>query len=190
MGEVDKTLSLLPAIAAHVASLFPELEDRSIAVSEVEPFDAKSNVPTLPMAFTALVSETNIGSARTGGRITLQDDVLIQFLFPPVRYTRMVDKAQTPFFAYYDYEIIRDRMLAGFQNWRTPRGGAVIFQSMDLDSDSYTVAIAFRFRTNEEWCPPSQLPDATVSIVSLKLCIPKGNPCCDEVSNENDQGQS
>ena len=111
---------LIVALAALVAEAFPELGGRSIAVSEVDPFNNKTSVPTLPIAFSALVGEQAV-QPENGGRTKLSSDVLLQFVFKPVKYTRE-DGAATPFFAFYDYEAIRDRLLTALNGWRTPAG--------------------------------------------------------------------
>lgn len=146
----------LPALAKAIAEWFPELEGRSIAVSEVEPFSDKTNVPTLPLAVVALVTENNTEAGGNGStRVKLADDILVQFIHEPVKYSRD-NGATTPFFAFYDYEAVRDRVLQGIRNWRTPRDGGLSYRSLDLDVDEFAVYIAIRLRTEENWCPPKK----------------------------------
>ena len=145
---------LIQALARAVAEWFPELGGRSIAVSEVDPFSDKTNVPTLPIAVTALVSENNANASPTGGntRIQLEADILVQFIFEPVKYQRE-DGQDSPFFAFYDYEALRDRLIIGLRDWRTPRGGAISYRALDVESDEFAVYLAFRLRSSETWAP-------------------------------------
>lgn len=177
----------LVALAESLAEWFPELEGRALAVSEVDPFGNKTNVPTLPVAVVALVGESNAQSTGRGSaRIEIQDDILIQFIFEPVKYKNEGGQ-DTPFFAFYDYENIRDRLIVGLRNWSTPRGGGVVFNTLDVESDEYAVYIAARLRTTENWCPPPDPTEAAacespllapVVDISAKWFTPKG--CCPE----------
>lgn len=149
MEEYEPTI---PALAAELALWFPEMEGRFIAVSEIEPFDNATNVPTLPIGFVALVTEKGTGS----GSITLDDDILVHFAFEPVKY-KTPDGADTPFFAFYNYEPTRDKLLTFTQNWRTPRGGGLLFKSMDVEATPFAVYITFRFSAPFKWCVPEAL---------------------------------
>lgn len=117
---------VIVALAEAIAIWFPDLGGRSIAVSEVDPFGDKTNVPTLPLAVTALINETAVQSSNGGGKITLSDDIVVQFIYASVKYNRQ-DGAVTPFYAFYDYEAIRDRLLTNIHSWRTPRNGGIQF---------------------------------------------------------------
>lgn len=149
---------LILDLAEKIAEWFSELNGRSIAVSEVDPFDDKTNIPTLPLAFTALVSESAEQPVNGGGSITLTQDLLIQFMHAPVKYNR-VDGAVTPFYAFYDYEGLRDRLVNFMHSYRTPGNGGVQYRSMDVDSSEYAVHITFRFRATEKWVRPE--PDSS-----------------------------
>lgn len=175
----------IPSLAKAIAEWFPELEGRSIAVSEVEPFSDKTNVPTLPLAVVALVTENNSTPSSNGAtRITIEDDILVQFIFKPVKYNRE-GGAETPFFAFYDYEAIRDKLLAGLKNWRTPRQGSIGFRSLDVESDEFAVYIAIRLRTSENWCKPDadtkpcdMLVPAPIISIKARMYEPPGR-CTD-----------
>lgn len=176
---------LLPALARQLNVWFPELEGRALAVSEVEPFDNKTNVPTLPVAVVAMISGTNTNAgAGAGGnaQVTLADDLLVQFVYEPVKYKRE-DGADTPFYAFYDYESTRDRLITGLKGWRTPRGGSVSYVSLEVESDEFAVYMAFRLRTSERWCQPVEPPnpcDPTANpVVDIKLRWDTPPPCCE-----------
>jgi hypothetical protein len=163
-------MRLIPAVAAAIAVHFQELGGRSIAVSEVDPFDGKTNVPTLPLAITALVGEEGTQSENGGGKIELTSDILVQFLFDPLKYKRQ-DGADTPFFAFYDYEALRDRLLEMAVDWTSPRGGRLAYRSLDVESDEFGVSIAFRLRIKEQWCRPKADVPSPVVIIS-SMCAP------------------
>lgn len=178
---------LILDIAEKIAECFPELNGRSIAVSEVDPFDDKTNIPTLPLAFTALVSEAAEQSVNGGGSITLTQDLLIQFMHAPVKYNR-VDGAVTPFYAFYDYEGLRNRLVNFMHGYRTPGNGGVQYRSMDVESSEYAVHITFRFRATEKWVRPelessggldfSQHEPFELQIVT-QVSQPRSNKPCD-----------
>ena len=186
--EQEKTVRpkpLLLDMADNLAEWFPEVNGRSIAVSEIEFIDDRSNLPTLPIIATALVTEQGQQS-QTGGKITINDDVLIHFIFEPVKYTR-ADGGDTPFYAFYDYERIRDTLLEHMQNYRTPRGGSLAYRTMDVESDERAVYIAFRFMTEEKWCPTGPGPESGVLDISFCMYPPKSLECdcCEEKEIEN-----
>jgi len=149
MGEVTATL---PALAAVVGEAFPELEGRAIAVSEIDLFRDKTLMPTLPVATVALVKETSSQAAH-GGAITLTSDILVHFIFDPVKYT-LSDGADSPFFAFYDYETIRDRLLHALEGWRTPKNAPIAYSALDVESTELAVYLTFRFQVTEYWCDP------------------------------------
>lgn len=167
---------LLVALAAKVAETFPELGGRCIAVSEVEPFNSKSNVPTLPVAFTALVAEAATQSAR-GGPIEISSDILLTFIYAPQKY-QMEDRRDSPFFAFYDYESIRDRFLEMAVDWASPGGGSISYRSLDVESDEFGVWITLRFNILERWCRPQGQKALELTILS-RLAAPScpETPC-------------
>lgn len=173
----------LVALSEAVAEWFPELEGRAFPVSEVDPFNNKTSVPTLPVAVVALVGEANGQATGSGSsRIEIQDDVLVQFIFKPVKYQRE-DGQDSPFFAFYDYENIRDRFILGLRQWRTPRGGSVTFNTLDVESDEFAVYIALRLRTSENWCPPpaeETCEPQPVPVVDIAFKVYPDKGCCPE----------
>ncbi|MGL5734763.1 MAG: hypothetical protein ACRCYS_07845 [Beijerinckiaceae bacterium] len=172
MEEIKKPL--LIALSEAVALNFPELGGRAIAVSEVDPFDGKTNLPTLPIAFSALVAENATQSANGGGAIDITSDILLTFIFEPKRYQRQ-DGLDSPFFAFYNYEALRDRFLEMAVNWESPGGGKISYRSLDVESDPYGIWISLRFSIRERWCrPKGELP--LPMVFSIKLEVPSGCP--------------
>lgn len=149
---------LIVRLAADIAKWFPSLEGRSIAVSEISVFQDRAHVPTLPLAAVALIREKGKQSKHGGSQIELNDEIIVQFMFKSQKYLRE-DGSESPFFAFYDYESLRDELLRHTVQWRTPRGGSISFQSLDINSDEMAVLISMIFETNEKWCSPP--PEAT-----------------------------
>lgn len=182
--QVTAPEPLLPALARALGEWFPEVEGRAIAVSEVDFFDDRSNLPSLPLVATALVTEQG-QQGQHGGNINLRDDVLIQFFFEPEKYKR-ADGRDTPFYAFYNYEVIRDKLLTRLQQWRTPRNGSLSYQTMDVESDERAVIITFRFLTTEKWCPVSPAQEALEVTISACVLEPEAKVCCEEEEPQKD----
>lgn len=185
----------LPALAKAIAETFPELEGRSIAVSEVDPFDKSTNIPTLPIAVVALVGETGDGSKVPN----LTDDILVHFVFEPVKYKKE-DGKDSPFFAFYDYETLRDRMLSLARNWTSPRGSILRYRSLDVESDEFAVYIAMRFGMETRWCEPEELAAKPVPFVITTSVLGAAGKCpprecpepedpCDAARKRNPHGR-
>lgn len=140
---------LLPALAAAVAGWFPDLGGRSIAVSEAQ--ITADNVPTLPLAMLALLDEeSDQRTARSNAPATLTERLMLQFWIAPERYKR-ADQSESPFWAFYNYEPLRDRLLAELAIWCSPRGGRVVYRRMDIESDALAVVISFTLTHEFEW---------------------------------------
>jgi hypothetical protein len=194
MTEENRTL---PHLAATIAQYFEELEGRAVAVSEVDPFDKNTNIPSLPIAVVALVGEQGTGR----NTLELVDDVLVQFVFHPVKYKR-ADGNDSPFFAFYDYEDLRDRFIAMLQNYTSPKGARFYYRSLDVESDEYAVYIAIRLTGELSWCLPEHLapqPNPAGFTVGLRMqpppskCAPTECPAlpdpCDAARRENPHGR-
>src|SRR5262245_5007368 len=111
MEEVIMPLSM-PEIAAEVAKLFPELEGRAIAAMDYE--ISEEHVPTWPLAV-VVAGAVGVGSNnwRNGsGNMEIYDDFQIEFWLKPERY-KTKDGGESPFWAYYDYPSMLNRLLAG-----------------------------------------------------------------------------
>lgn len=179
------TPRLLPSLAQAISGWFPELNGRALAVSEVAPFKDKTNVPSLPLAIVALVSEKASESKHGINGLQTKSDVLVQFVYESQRYKDSTGINDTPFYAYYDYESVRDRFLSGLTNWRTPRGAVVAFNALDVESDEYAVYISIRLSVSEKWCDQSEDYDpcaATIeptTNISFAIVAPKSD-CCND----------
>lgn len=166
----------IQALARKLAEWFPELGGRSIAVSEVDPFDNQTNVPTLPLAIVALVSEAGQQGTNGQRRIEITDDLLVQFMFKPEKYDRS-NGQKTPFYSFYDYEGYRDRLLMGLQGYRSPSGGGFSYRRLDVESDEFAVYLSFRLSCNYTWCPPDVETEGGPFPVAFDAKLLYPSPC-------------
>lgn len=163
---VTDTRDFLEKAAAAIAEWFPELGGRAFAVSEVDPFDNKTNIPTLPVAVVALVRETYNHNWR--GRTTEFDFItnfVVEFMLPPSRIQR-ANGSETPFWSFYDYKKIRDGLLSNFPKWE--HGGGIEFVSMDQEADPLAVYISFSFNRHARWCAD---PEEDPKPVPVTFCL-------------------
>ena len=181
-------MALLVEVAKLIADEIPEVEGRSFAVSEVMPFNKDTIVPKLPISVTALLNENGTQSRNGGGKIELTDRVLIQFLFNPVKYKDSEDR-DLPFFAFYDYEPLRDKVLTLLHGWRSSRNVGLSFRSLDVESDDHAVYIAMTFEAVDQWCPHEQEAAGTIRQIQTNILTPKSvyDPDADECQ-EADNG--
>lgn len=174
------TTSLIPSLATELAKWFPEMGGRFIAVSEIEPFDNVTNVPRLPIGFVALLDETGKGD----GNVELTDDIVVHFSFEPVKY-KSSDGQDTPFYAYYDFEPVRDKLLTFTRQWRSPRGVKLSYRSLVVDANEYAVTLLFRFNATVRWCEPEELAAKPVEFdITTRVCAPKSTVPCIKPSPE------
>lgn len=139
---------MLVDFAANVAKWFPELNGRSLAVSEAA-VDAE-NVPTLPIAMVALESEVAEHNVASNGNIRITNNFVLQFWFAPERYKS--EQGESPFWAFYDYERWRQRLLRNILKYRTPVKERVRYRSMTIESDPLAVIMEFKLSTQFDYC--------------------------------------
>lgn len=166
----------LVALARAIGEWMPELGGRSIAVSEAE--ITAENVPTLPLAMVALQKETAEYSVRNNGNPTIKEDILVQYWVKPARYRRG-DGSESPFWSFYDYASVRDRLLGAAFQWRSPRKARIKYLSMDIEAEQLAVVLTFRFEHEFVWCPPDPPgtpPCEAPEVCTLSWCISPGPP--------------
>ena len=144
--------TLAQQIAARVSELFPELNGRSIAVSEIEPFKDKREVPTLPIAVVALVNGTGVQDDHGGGRVTMTDSFVIEFIVHSERYK--TDGKVLPFYSFYNYEKVRNRLLSGLRSWTNDCNIGVSYKGIGVESDQFAVYITITVSMTFDWCDP------------------------------------
>lgn len=170
MEEVKQHPEFLPELATLVALWFPSLKGRAVAVTEIEV--TKENRPTLPLAVLALHREEAQHNQKGNKDPDLTDDFIVEFWLPLIRYKDTKSGAESPFWAYYPFEAIRDRLLTkmleasrNHQNW------GIRYISMDVAADADAVILTFRFSRNYTWCPDDDETDTGDPIeVTLSLC--------------------
>ena len=173
----------LPALAKDLSELFPELAGRVIAVSDV--MVDPNNLPTLPVCMLALrkAVPAKVTSPR---RPTIEEHFVVEFWYAPQRYTR--NGADTPYWAFYDYDTLQERVLTLTNDWISPRGSMLVFKGFTVDVNEYAVAICFQFvhtfyhcdySPSQECVPPAPATDGIPFVVKATV-TPHSDPCCDD----------
>lgn len=182
--NVEGANGTLPRLAESIKEWFPELEGRSLAVTEIEV--TKENIPTLPICLVGLVGEK--GNPVKGSRRTEPEDtVVVQFWMHPERYKAA--NGETPFWGYYDYEQLRNRLLTGLLDWKSPWGEFLYYDTLDIEADALAVVISFHFKHKFVFCPPARAADAKISI-GFSICYTPANFCPeDQTTEESDPCQ-
>jgi hypothetical protein len=139
----------LPALAEEIAKWFPELEGRAVAVAEAEV--TPENMPTLPLCMVALAKDTPDHNPRSNRGPTIGDDIVVQFWFKTAKYP-LSGGGESPFWAYHDFEEIRDRFIGVIVDWVTPRNFKLQYRGMDVEADQFAVVISFQVRHEFVWC--------------------------------------
>lgn len=177
-------MAFLEDVAAIVGDEFSvELEGRSYAVSDAE--ITEQNVPTLPVAMVALNVETAQHAWQGNSSPTIQDDFLIEFWLKNERY-RKEDESESPFWAFYDYEAIRDKLLNRLiEESHKREDWGIQYVSMDLNVNPYSIILTFRLNRNYKWCRPDVEGDEPKPYkVLLKLC--PAEDICDPCEQEKE----
>jgi hypothetical protein len=172
---LDKTkveTRFLPALAAAIAEWFPELGGRSLAVSNVE--ITKANVPTLPLVMVAFArSESNQPARSFTNEFTVADFIVVDFWLEPDQIRR-TDGTATPFWNYYPYEEIRDRLLTYMARWQGPHDEHPAYRSLGINADQFAVTLTFTFEVRVQWCPTVILDRGMPFTPIFRLCAPEG----------------
>jgi len=175
----------LPALADAVSEWFPELNGRAFAASDVNPMKTKEGVPTLPIAMLALLqSEAAPPTKSAAEMFMILDTFCIDFWLQPMRQ-KMLGGIETPFWAYYPYEDIRDTLLTNMARWEGPDKKLVQFRRLSITADPFAVILSFHFTTTFRWCFDSAergLPFTVgFGLRAPESCIPEDEPCpsCD-----------
>jgi hypothetical protein len=164
----------LPALAASIATWFPDLGGRSLAVSNVE--ITKANIPTLPLVMVAFARSESTQPARSGhpDEYTITDFVVVEFWLEPDQY-RKADGTATPFWSYYPYEEIRDQLLTYLARWYGPHEERLAYRSLGINADQFAVTLTFGFEVRFQWCPTVK-EEGEAFTPYFRLCAP-ANEC-------------
>lgn len=165
----------LPEIAKVVSNAFPELERRALAVAGVDAsFGAEQKAIKPPYALIGFAEGTGDGPVMLGQSMSvdLVDEFVIEMVMKPEKYKSQA--GETPLWAYYDFEIIRDRLFAALHNYGSEREIGFQFMSMTPNIDQNGVYIEFIFRQNYEWCEPEDSSDEGETV---RLSVNMTNRC-------------
>jgi len=169
-------LLLLPALAEKITEWFKDLDGRAIAVSDYD--ITKLNVPTLPLVAVALRRSVGDQAAHSyQPTFSLSEQILIQFWLQPMRYKRK-DGSEAPFWTWYDYESVRETLVANLSRWDdAPQQARFAYRSTDIAADELAVTLTFTFLASYQFCTPDPRRGERF-IITWNLCTPKG--CCIE----------
>jgi len=167
---------LMPALAAQIAIWFPSLGGRAMAVSESAV--TKENLPTLPLAVVAFAR--GVGDQSTKARqsqFEIEDHFIIEFWLEPEMYQR-ADGSDAPFWSYYNYEAIRDKLLTHLATWQAPRNARIAYRTLNIEADHFAVTVTFGFIACINWkaCVDAP-PDWIIDRIGFNLCAP-ASECC------------
>ena len=170
---------LLPALAEKIAEWFPELGGRAMAVSESAV--TKENIPTLPLAVTAFVRAVGEQSQTTRqSQYEIVDHFIVEFWLPSEKYQR-ANGSDAPFWSYYNYEAIRDKLLTKMAAWQPPRNARIAFRALDTEADHLAVTMTFGFVAAINWRVCSvDGPDAIIDRIGFNMCAPEPDCCVPE----------
>ncbi len=181
----------LPWFAAQVATVFPELDGRAIAVSDMDL--NPENPPTKPIALIALATEKSDHKfqGNGSGRIVLSDEFVCEFWFDPLKYQDRKG-VETPFWRYYNFEDLRNKFLTMLMevNQISIEGGSgrIEYTGLDVESTKQAVMITFRLTHHTEFCPiapvavecePSEAPEPLpLSATTFSFSMPSADGQC------------
>ena len=169
-----------------VGEVFSDFKAPVIAVSDLKPMRESSYGANLPVILVMLAEETVVEKMRLG--VSMQEPVLrasmeIGFLLPP--NTHLASGAETPFFAHYDHEGIRDRLMEMAASWRPSNGAALSYAGVTVHAMHHAVLMCFRMTAEWRWCRPKvYLPPAIIfgrAVACPEKCVA---PCPENEYND------
>lgn len=190
VAEPAKELDLIQDLAVNIGKWFPELGGRSLGVSDARP--SKDNLPTLPIAMTSFASE--ITEAGRRGSVSLAqrsefsiiDTIVVEFWLKPLKETDVDGLAETPFWTYYSYEAIRNRLLTYLTTYIGPQHQKIGYVGLGQETTEYAIVLVFTFQAYYEWCADEALLEAmypgdgqpiNCKTFDTRICEPK-IVCC------------
>lgn len=156
-------LDLLEQLAADINVWFPELQGRAIAVSDAKP--TKQNLPGLPMVMVSFANEITAAGRTTGFNLSqrsqaeLIDTFVVEFWLKTSRSIEDQGKSETPFWAYYRYQDIRDKLLTCLTGYLGPKKERVWYVGLAQETAEYAVILVFTFQSHYNWCPDDAILD-------------------------------
>lgn len=172
----------LPSVANAIAEWFyPMLENpnggppRSVAVSDID--ITKENIPTLPLvlvAFTQSIGHQLLRSSSEQFEVT--DSFIVEFWLEPTRMKNKQTGKDTPYWNYYPYEFVRNKLIKGFLNWSGPNGERVAYRGLHVEADPLAARLTFTFIATFQWCMASEDYGDPFQL-GFRLCTP--SVCCE-----------
>lgn len=177
-------MSFLPELAKHIALWFPELDGRAIAVADAK--ITRQNMPTLPLVMLCFANELP-GAAQTSAinisqrsQFELVDEFVIEFWLQPNRYVKE-DNVESPFWSYYDYEAIRNRLLSALYKYTGSNNERIWYRGLSQEVDEFAEVLVFTMQARYNWCPDEEIIAALSEVgeiiddktFSFNLCAPK-----------------
>lgn len=169
MDKDVKSPETLPAVAEALRLWMPQFNGRIIAVTDGDV--TEENVPTLPIGIVAPLRQ-NFRPA--GQRITVEEVFSLELWLDPRREKSL--KGESPFWSYYEYNSLRNQLFTKLSTWRTPQNGAVVLNSMDVESSSLATVVAFRLTATYDICRQDDELEEPAEII-FDLCPPKSPVC-------------
>jgi len=195
-SEQNEEKRFLPAVAAAIADWFyPMLHDpldlnappRSVAVSDVD--ITMENIPTLPLVLVAFTNSTGEQLLRSSSEeFKLTDTFVVDFWLQPMRIKSKATGKDTPYWNYYPYEFIRNRLIKGFSKFKGPNGEHVAYRRLQVEADPLAARLTFTFVATFQWCmKDEQVVMDLISDIGFRMCIPEScipEPECPEPQDE------
>jgi hypothetical protein len=182
--------STILALVNALAEAFPEFNRRVVAVSEAEV--TADNVPNDPIIFVSLINAPVEADERTGRKMTITENILVEFWKKTEKITSQKTGRDTPFWAFYDYDDILERFFTMLEDFRSPRGNRVVPVQMDMEASNAALMLPFTLRHRFDFCAREKEDEGTAFTISWGACPKSHNPdpCCEEEGNGQDQCQS
>jgi hypothetical protein len=154
----------LPGLAAALRVWFPMLEGRAIEVADVEEVWSKEQLPKLPVCIVGLVSLSAEAPNHTNAPIDITEHIDVVFHLTPSKIRSIERSTETPFWSYYNYPGLMNRLIAHLQNYKSEIGGRVVFKSLTQTCDAYCVTLSMRVEHNYLWCLDAAEPELQAEI--------------------------
>jgi hypothetical protein len=154
-------LDFIQDLAVNIGKWFPELKGRSLGVSDARP--SKDNLVSLPIAMTSFANEVTEAGRRGGTSLTQRsefsmiDTIVVEFWLAPLKETTLEGGAETPFWTYYSYERIRDRLLTHLTGYQGPRKQQIRYVGLGQETTEYAIVLVFTFQAYYEWCADEEI---------------------------------
>jgi hypothetical protein len=172
----------LPAVANAIDGWFPEAGGRVVAVSDVS--ITRENIPELPLVLVAF--KQSIGSQLEESHSELfkiVDTFLVEFWMKPERIK--AGGKETPYWSYYPYEYVRNKLINGFLDFEGPNGEHVAYRGLQVMTSPLAAHLSFTFLATYRWCTGDKqvVHDCYIEGVDFRMCTPQScipDPECPE----------